>query len=185
MAAVSSTMIPLGTKAPDFSLPDVRTGKTISLEFFAGKKGLLVMFICVHCPYVKHVKLELARIGKDYHDKDIGIAAISSNDASTYPDDSPESLKEMAEECRFAFPLCYDETQETAKAYGAVCTPDFFLFDEKRQLVYRGQMDDSRPGNHSPITGRDLRNALDSVLHGKPQIGIQKPSLGCSIKWKS
>lgn len=184
MAAVSSTMIPLGTTAPDFLLTDVVSGKKVSLDSFKGKKGLLIMFICAHCPYVQHVKLQLARIGKDYQDQNIAIVAVSSNDASTYPEDSPENLKEMALECGFKFPLCYDETQETARAYGAVCTPDFFLFDENRKLVYRGQMDDSRPGNRKPVTGQDLRKALDAVIQGKAIDFEQKPSLGCSIKWK-
>jgi peroxiredoxin len=184
MAAVSSTMIPLGTTAPNFLLTDVVSGKKVSLDSFKGKKGLLIMFICAHCPYVQHVKLQLARIGKDYQDQNIAIVAVSSNDASTYPEDSPENLKEMALECGFKFPLCYDETQETARAYGAVCTPDFFLFDENRKLVYRGQMDDSRPGNRKPVTGQDLRKALDAVIQGKAIDFEQKPSLGCSIKWK-
>lgn len=184
MAAISSTMIPLGTTAPDFLLTDVVSGKKISLNSFKGKKGVLIMFICAHCPYVQHVKLQLARIGKDYQDQNIAIVAVSSNDASNYPEDSPENLKEMALECGFKFPLCYDETQETARAYGAVCTPDFFLFDENLKLVYRGQMDDSRPGNRKPVTGQDLRKALDAVIQGKAIDFEQKPSLGCSIKWK-
>jgi peroxiredoxin len=184
MAAVSSTMLPLGTLASDFSLPDVVSGKTVSLSDFSGQKALLVMFICRHCPYVQHVKHELARIGKDYSQKGLGIVAISSNDAKKYPEDAPESLKEMAQECGFIFPLCYDETQEVARAYHAACTPDFFLFDGERKLVYRGQLDDSRPGNGKPVTGRDLRSAIDAVLAGKPVNPHQKPSLGCSIKWK-
>lgn len=177
-------MLPLGTKAPGFSLPDVVSGKTVSLETFAGKKALMVMFICRHCPFVQHVKQELARIGKDYTNKDVGIIAISSNDADAYPEDSPESLKEMAAELGFSFPFCYDKSQEMAKTYTAACTPDFFLFDAGRRLVYRGQLDDSRPGNREPVTGRDIRAAIESVLAGEPVTAGQKPSIGCNIKWK-
>lgn len=184
MAKTPSTMLPLGTPAPDFHLPDVTTGKTISLADFKDKKALLVMFICNHCPYVQHVKGELTRIGKDYQDKNIGIVAISANDADAYPDDSPESLKEMAKEEGFVFAFTYDESQSAAKAYKAACTPDFFLFDQERKLVYRGQLDDSRPGNYLPVTGKDLRNAIDTLLADKPINPIQKPSLGCNIKWK-
>lgn len=183
MARVASTMLPLGTLAPDFQLPDV-FGETISLATMKGKQGLLVMFICKHCPFVKHVEAQLAQIGKDYKDKNLGIVAISANDASNYPDDAPDQLQAMAKELGFTFPLCYDETQETAKAYTAACTPDFFLFDGNRSLVYRGQLDDSRPGNDKPVTGQDLRNAIDAVLAGKPISDIQKPSIGCNIKWK-
>ncbi len=185
MARTASTMLPLGTKAPDFQLPDVVSGETISLASFAGKQGLLVMFICRHCPFVKHVQAELAQIGKDYADTDIGIVAISTNDAAHYPDDAPEKLREMAEQLGFSFPFCYDESQETAKAYTAACTPDFFLFDAQWQLVYRGQLDDSRPGNDQPVTGKDLRAALDAVLSHSPVNVDQKPSIGCNIKWKS
>ncbi|MBD1836587.1 thioredoxin family protein [Cyanobacteria bacterium FACHB-472] len=183
MARVASTMLPLGTLAPDFQLPDV-FGETIFLATMKGKQGLLVMFICKHCPFVKHVEAQLAQIGKDYEDKNLGIVAISANDASNYPDDAPDQLQAMAKELGFTFPLCYDETQETAKAYTAACTPDFFLFDGNRSLVYRGQLDDSRPGNDKPVTGQDLRNAIDAVLAGKPISDIQKPSIGCNIKWK-
>jgi len=184
MALIQSTMLPLGVSAPDFSLPDVASGKTISLSTFDGKKALLVMFICRHCPYVQHVKEEIARIGKDYNDKSVGIVAISSNDPIGYPEDAPESLKEMAEELGFAFPFCFDETQQTAKAYTAACTPDFFLFDKDRKLVYRGQLDDSRPGNNLLTDGHDLRNAIENVLNEKSVNPNQKPSSGCSIKWK-
>lgn len=184
MALTESTMLKLGTPAPDFQLPDVVSGKTISLGSFDGKKGLLVMFICRHCPYVVHVRQELARLGKDCTGKPLGIVAISSNDVRDYPEDAPQRLKEMATELGFNFPFCYDETQETAKAYTAACTPDFFLFDENRKLVYRGQLDDSRPGNGIPLTGRDLRAAIDAVLAGKPVSADQKPSIGCNIKWK-
>ncbi len=184
MAATPSTMLALGTPAPDFRLQDVVSGKTVSLDTFAKAKGLLVMFICRHCPFVVHVKDELARIGRDYGNKGIGIVAISSNDAASYPDDAPKPLKEMAEQTGFTFPLCYDEAQEVARAFTAACTPDFFLFDAKRKLVYRGQLDGSRPGNNVPVTGRDLRASIDAVIAGKPVPAEQKPSLGCSIKWK-
>ncbi len=184
MALTPSTMLPLGTKAPDFQLPDVVSGKTISLNSFAGKKGLLVMFICRHCPFVKHVQGELAQIGKDYANTDVGIVAISTNDAANYPDDAPDKLKEMAQQLGFTFPFCYDESQEVAKAYTAACTPDFFLFDAEGQLVYRGQLDDSRPSNNQPVTGKDLRGALDAVLASETVNSDQKPSIGCNIKWK-
>jgi len=178
-------MLPLGTKAPDFSLPDVVSGKTLSLADFAQYDALLVMFICRHCPFVKHLQDALARFGRDYAGKNLGIVAISANDASEYPDDRPESLKEMAESLGFSFPFCYDESQETAKAYDAACTPDFFLFDRERKLVYRGQFDDSRPGNGLPVTGNDLRAAVDAVLEDRPASQDQKPSIGCNIKWKT
>lgn len=184
MALTPSTMLPLGTPAPDFALPDVVSGKTITLATFAGKKALLVMFICRHCPYVVHVKDELARLGRDYAKKDLGIVAISANDVTTHPDDAPPKLKAMAQELGFTFPLCYDESQETAQAYTAACTPDFFLFGPDRKLVYRGQLDDSRPGNGKPLNGKDLRAALDAVLAGQPVSAQQKPSIGCNIKWK-
>ncbi len=184
MAATPSTMLALGTPAPVFRLQDVVSGKHVSLETFADAKGLLVMFICRHCPFVVHVKNELARIGRDYCNKGIGIVAISSNDAASYPDDAPVPLKEMAEQTGFTFPVCYDETQDVARAFTAACTPDFFLFDGQRKLVYRGQLDGSRPGNNVPVTGRDLRLALDAVIEGKAATADQKPSLGCSIKWK-
>lgn len=185
MALTESTMLlELGTKAPEFRLPDVVSGKTISLDSFAGKKALLVMFICRHCPYVQHIKDELARLGRDYGSKSVGIVAISSNDANQYPEDRPEQLKAMAQELGFNFPFCYDETQEVAKAYRAACTPDFYLFDEDRKLVYRGQLDDSRPGNGIPVTGKDLRAAIEAVLEGRLVSPLQKPSIGCNIKWK-
>ena len=184
MALTPSTMLVLGTKAPAFTLPDVVSGKTISLSTFAGKQALLVMFICRHCPYVVHVREELARLGRDYASKDIGIVAISANDAANYPDDAPEKLRAMAKEMGFTFPFCYDESQETAKAYTAACTPDFFLFDASRRLVYRGQLDDSRPGNGKPLNGKDLRAAIDAVLAGAPVSPNQQPSIGCGIKWK-
>ncbi|MEB3337232.1 MAG: thioredoxin family protein [Leptolyngbyaceae bacterium] len=184
MARTESTMLALETKAPDFQLPDVVSGQTISLATFAGKPALLVMFICQHCPYVIHVKTELARLGKDYQDQGLGIVAISSNDVENYPSDSPDNLRIMAQEQGFTFPLCYDESQEVAKAYTAACTPDFFLFDHNLQLVYRGQLDDSRPNSGKPVTGKDLRGAIETVLAGKPVDPNQVPSLGCNIKWK-
>ncbi len=184
MVQTPSTMLALGTSVPAFSLPDVVSGKTVSLDDFASKKALLVMFICRHCPYVKHVQREIARIGRDYAAKDVGIVAISANDAGTYPEDAPQSLKEMAEELDFRFPFLYDDSQDVAKAYTAACTPDFFVFDENRKLVYRGQLDGSRPGNDVPVSGKDLRSALDAVLADEPVNPDQRPSLGCNIKWK-
>jgi len=183
--AMPSVMLPLGTQAPAFHLTDVVTGKTFSLASFAGKTGLLIMFICRHCPYVQHIEQELARIGKDYADSALGLVAISSNDPSAYPDDAPERLKDMARQLDFRFPFCFDETQEVAKAYQAACTPDFYLFDAQRRLAYRGQLDDSRPGSSKPVTGHDLRAAIEAVLAGEPVDSLQKPSIGCGIKWKS
>ncbi|MBI4436131.1 MAG: thioredoxin family protein [Candidatus Omnitrophica bacterium] len=194
MSLTESTMLELGTQAPDFSLPDVVSGQRVSPKTFADKKALLVMFICQHCPYVQHVKQELARLGKDYAKREIGIIAISSNDAQNYPDDAPENLKTMAKTLGLTFPFCYDETQHVAKTYTAACTPDFFLFsagggpasggDVTWRLLYRGQLDDSRPGNGKPVTGKDLRAAIEAVLAGKPVSSTQKPSIGCNIKWK-
>ncbi|MEH2087250.1 thioredoxin family protein [Nostoc sp.] len=184
MALATSTMLPLGTKAPDFNLPEVVSGKATSLSTFADKKALLVMFICRHCPFVKHVQQELVQLGRDYFTSDLAIVAISANDAKNYPDDAPESLQAFSTEQGLNFTLCYDESQETAKAYTAACTPDFFVFDDQRQLVYRGQLDDSRPSNGKPVTGADLRAAIEAVLAGKPVTSEQKPSVGCNIKWK-
>ena len=184
MVRTLSTMLELGTPAPDFSLPDVVTGRPISLASFGGEKALLVMFICRHCPFVKHVQDELARLGAAYRDRGVGIVAISSNDAAKYPDDAPDRLKQMADELGFTFPFCFDETQEVAKAYTAACTPDFVLFDRNRELVYRGQLDDSRPESGEPVTGRDLRAAIDAVLSDRPVGPHQRPSIGCNIKWK-
>jgi peroxiredoxin len=184
MARTPSTMLPLGTLAPDFSLPDVVTGDSVSLATFAGSKALLVMFICQHCPFVIHVKPELAKIGHDYGAKGVGIVAISANDAVKYPQDDPDHLKAMAQDLSLNYPLCYDESQSVAQAYQAACTPDFFLFDGELKLVYRGQLDSSRPGNEDPVTGADLRAAMDAVLVGKPISTEQTPSIGCNIKWK-
>ncbi|NUM54988.1 MAG: thioredoxin family protein [Candidatus Hydrogenedentes bacterium] len=184
MALTPSQMIPLGTKAPAFSLPDTVSGKVVSLSDFKEKHGLLVMFICNHCPYVKHIAPELAKIGRYYQDKGIGIVAISANDITTHPDDSPEKMKQEAMSRGYEFPYLYDESQEVAKAYSAACTPDLFLFDDHMKLVYRGQLDDSRPGNNIPVTGKDLRTALDALLLGNTMPGPQRPSIGCNIKWK-
>lgn len=184
MVLKASTMLPLGTPLPHFELPDVCSGQKISPESFAGKHALLVMFICRHCPYAIHVQEELPKLGRDYHQKSVGIVAISSNDIETYPQDAPPRLKEMAEALHLPFPYCYDESQEVAKAFTAACTPDFFVFDDERKLVYRGQLDDSRPGNGKPVTGRDVRMALEAVLNGRPVPGTQIPSAGCNIKWK-
>ncbi|HEY9642476.1 MAG TPA: thioredoxin family protein [Coleofasciculaceae cyanobacterium] len=184
MARTASTMLALATPAPDFQLPDVVSGETISLATFAGKKALLIMFICQHCPFVKHVQDQLAQLGKDYASQLVGIVAISANDVDHYPDDAPDRLKEMAKTLGFSFPVCYDASQETAKAYTAACTPDFFLFDGEGKLAYRGQLDDSRPGNDKPVTGQDLRAAIDALLAGQPVTADQKPSIGCNIKWK-
>jgi peroxiredoxin len=183
--AVPSTMLALGTKAPDFELPDVVTGRTVSVRDFDPKRALLVMFICRHCPYVRHVRSELARLGRDFADSELAIVAISSNDPTEYPEDAPESLAEEAREAGYAFPYLFDETQEVAKAYTAACTPDFFLFDTDRALVYRGQLDASRPSNSLPVTGADLRAAIDAVLSGAPIADDQRASIGCSIKWRA
>ncbi len=184
MVMTPSTMLDLGTTAPDFELPDVVSGESISLGTFEGRSALLVMFICKHCPFVIHEQDELARIGRDYGDRDVGIVAISSNDADNYPDDAPDQLRAMAQELDFSFPFCYDESQQVAKDYTAACTPDFFLFDAQQKLVYRGQLDGGRPGNDTPVDGRDLRAALDRVLAGDAPDPDQKPSIGCNIKWK-
>jgi peroxiredoxin len=181
---MESVMLPLGTPAPTFELRDVVSGQLYSLRTFSGKTALLIMFICRHCPYVVHVEQELARIGRDYLGTGLGMLAISSNDPVGYPDDAPPKLKDMAQRLGFTFPFCHDETQEVAKAYRAACTPDFYLFDRDRRLAYRGQLDDSRPSNGKPVTGRDLRAAIQAVLAGTPVDGTQRPSIGCSIKWK-
>ena len=183
--AVPSTMLALGTKAPEFELPDVVTGLPVGIRDFDGKRALLVMFICRHCPYVRHVRGELARLGRDFAESDLAIVAISSNDPAEYPEDAPESLAEDARQAGYAFPYLFDETQEIARAYTAACTPDFFLFDADRALVYRGQLDDSRPSNGLPVTGEDLRAAIDAVLSGGPVAQEQRASIGCGIKWRA
>jgi peroxiredoxin len=185
MAQTASTMLALGTTAPDFALTDVVSGKTVHRDDFHGKKALLVMFICAHCPFVKHIEKELAQLGEDYAAQPLGIVAISSNDVTTHPADSPAGLKRQAETFGFVFPYLYDETQSVAKAYAAACTPDFYLFDSDFSLVYRGQFDASRPGNGVPVSGKDLRSAIDTVLAGKSISTDQSPSIGCNIKWKA
>jgi peroxiredoxin len=184
MALTESTMLELGTAAPDFALMDVVTGKAIRRNDFRGQAGLLVMFICTHCPYVKHIEKGLAQLGSDYAGK-LGIVAISSNDAQNYPDDNPEGLKKQAQRLGFTFPYLYDETQAVARAYDAACTPDIYLFDKDFKLAYRGQFDGARPGNTVAVTGQDLRAALDAVLRGEKPSGEQKASIGCNIKWKA
>jgi peroxiredoxin len=184
MVETPSTMKELGTRAPDFSLPDT-AGRTVSLADFADAPALLVMFICNHCPYVKHVRSKLAELGRQYQAAGAAVVAISANDASAYRDDSPRRMAAEAKAVGYSFPYLYDESQEVAKAYGAACTPDFFLFDRDRRLVYRGQLDDSRPGNGVPVTGRDLTAAVEAALAGKTiPADRQRPSLGCNIKWR-
>jgi peroxiredoxin len=176
-------MLELGTPAPGFTLPDT-DGRSVSQSDFAGAPALLVMFICNHCPFVKHVRAELARIGREYTARGVGIVAISSNDPEAYPDDSPERMREEKAAAGYVFPYLFDGTQQVAAAYRAACTPDFFLFDAERRLVYRGQLDGSRPGSAVPVTGADLRAALDAVLAGREVPAEQRPSLGCNIKWR-
>lgn len=186
MALTESTMgLEIGAAAPEFALPDVVTGKIVRRDDFHGQKGLLVMFICTHCPYVKHVEKGLSALGMDYDAEPVSIVAISSNDAANFPDDNPQGLKRQAQNLGFRFPYLYDETQAVAKAFKAACTPDFFLFDGDFKLVYRGEFDRSRPGNGVPVTGESLRSALDAVLAGKAPSDEQRPSIGCNIKWKS
>ncbi len=184
MALTPSNMLPLGTKAPAFELPDTVSGKSLSLEELASAKGTVIMFICNHCPYVKHVNEELVRLAQDYQTKGIAFIAISSNDVVNYPQDSPQEMKRTAEQLGYTFPYLYDETQEVAKSYDAACTPDFYLFDDSLSLTYRGQLDNSRPGNDIPLSGKDLRAALDQTLSGQPIATTQIPSVGCNIKWK-
>jgi peroxiredoxin len=185
MARTPTVQLELGYKAPAFELPNVVTGNNTTLKDVSGKKGTLVMFICNHCPFVIHVMDELIQIGNDYNDKGIGMVAISSNDVSTHPDDSPEKMKELALKKEFPFPYLYDESQEVAKAYTAACTPDFSVYDADGICVYRGQMDDSRPGNDQPVNGKDLRKLFDDLIAGNAIDSNQKPSLGCNIKWKA
>lgn len=184
MAAVESTMLELGTHAPDFRLPSV-TGGSVNLHSYSKhSKGVVVMFICNHCPYVKHLNASLVALANDYIHKGIGFVAISSNDIENYPQDAPDKMAEVVEKEKYPFPYLYDETQEVAKAYKAACTPDFFVFDKDLSLVYRGQFDESRPGNELPVTGNDLRTALDKLLAGDEPVENQIPSIGCNIKWK-
>ena len=183
MVMTPSAMVPLGTPAPPFRLP-AAAGGVVGLDDLGDPPGLLVMFICNHCPFVRHIRAGLAAFAREYQRRGLAIAAISANDVAAYPADSPERMAEEAREAGYTFPYLYDETQEVARAYGAVCTPDFFLFDRSRRLVYRGQFDDSRPGNDRPVTGADLRAAADAVLAGRPVAAEQRPSVGCNIKWK-
>lgn len=183
MARTPSTMLPLGTEAPSFSLPDTE-GNIVSIEHYGDAPALVVAFLCNHCPFVKHIRDGLAEFGREYQQKGVAMVAISSNDVEKYPDDSPEKMAEEAREAGYTFPYLYDETQDVAKAYRAACTPDFYLFDEQRRLMYRGQFDSSRPGNDMPVTGEDLRAATNALLKGEPLPDEQRPSLGCNIKWK-
>ncbi|HZM04389.1 MAG TPA: thioredoxin family protein [Candidatus Saccharimonadales bacterium] len=184
MSLTPSTMLPLGTSAPDFQLPDP-DGKMVSLADFKAAPALLVLFICNHCPYVKHIRGALASLARDYQPRGVAIVAINANDANNYPEDSPAKMKTEAQSSGYIFPYLFDETQNVAKAYRAACTPDIFLFDAQRKLAYRGQFDGSRPGNGQPVTGKDLRAALDAMLRGQPVPEPQKASVGCNIKWKS
>jgi peroxiredoxin len=183
MAEISK-MIPLGTKAPSFTLPDTISGETKRLEELKSDVATVVMFICNHCPYVKHVNDQLVQLAQDYQPKGVSFVAISSNDPETYPDDAPDKMKEVGLELGYPFPYLFDETQEVAKAYSAACTPDTYIFDGDLKLVYRGQLDGARPGNQVPVTGEDVRETLEALLSGEPVDPDQKPSMGCSIKWK-
>ena len=185
MARTPSIMIPLGFKAPAFELLDVKTGQIIKSEDIFGIKGTLIMFICNHCPFVKHINKQIVQIANDYKNSGIKLIAISSNDIINYPEDSPVEMKKVAMKEKFIFPYLFDETQIVAKSYDAACTPDFFIFNNSKKLVYRGQLDDSRPGNNIDVSGMDIRNALDSVINLKEINAVQKPSIGCNIKWKN
>jgi len=185
MARTPSAMVSLGTKAPGFTLPDTVSGKQVSFFDVKGKIGTVIMFICNHCPFVKHVNRELVKLANEYAGKGIGFAAISSNDANNYPEDSPSKMKEVGLQLKYPFPYLYDETQEVAKAYKAACTPDFFIYNSNGYLIYRGQLDDSRPGNEIPVTGKDIRHTLDCLLNNQPVPAEQRPSIGCNIKWKN
>lgn len=184
MARTPSIMVALGTKAPDFILTDTVSGKQISLKDTKGDVATVIMFICNHCPFVKHVNAELVKLTNNYKNKGVGFVAISSNDVANYPDDSPELMAQVAKQLNYPFPYLYDETQDVAKAYSAACTPDFFIYDKDLLLVYRGQLDDSRPGNEIPVTGKDIRHTLDCLINNEPVPEFQRPSIGCNIKWK-
>ena len=184
MSLTPSNMLSLGTIAPEFTLPDTISGNTFSLQQLKGEKATVVMFICNHCPYVVHVNSELVKLANDYLLKQVGFIAISSNDAHAYPDDAPDKMKYNAIKLKYPFPYLYDETQEVAKEYDAACTPDFYIFDKEMGLVYRGQLDDSRPKNNIPLSGKDMREALDNILANKQVSDHQRPSIGCNIKWK-
>jgi len=183
MAATPSKMVPLGSTAPDFTLPDAVSGKKMSLKQLKSDKATVIMFICNHCPYVQHVNHELVKLANDYIPKGVSFIAISSNDIQQFPDDAPDKMKDVANHLSYPFPYLYDESQDVARAYDAACTPDFYIY-KKMELVYRGQLDDSRPGNTIPVTGTDVRAGLDNLLSGKPVNTDQKPSIGCNIKWK-
>jgi peroxiredoxin len=184
MAQTPSNMLPLGTRAPAFTLSDTVSGRSLSLDQLKGGKGTVVMFICNHCPFVKHINAGLVQAARDYRPRGVAFVAISANDVANYPDDSPERMKATAQQLGYPFPYLYDETQAVAKAYQAACTPDLYLFDAGLACVYRGQFDDARPGNGAPVDGKDLRAAIDALLSGKPVSPAQKPSVGCNIKWK-
>jgi peroxiredoxin len=184
MAKISSVMTALGTPAPEFTLPDTITGNSLSLQGLKGEVATVIAFICNHCPFVKHVNPELVRMAADYATKGISFIAISSNDTAAYPEDGPEQMKKTAQELGYSFPYLFDETQQVAKDYQAACTPDFFVYDHRAQLAYRGQLDDSRPGNAIPVTGKDIRHALDCLLNDQPVPTEQRPGIGCNIKWK-
>ena len=184
MALTASNPLEKGTTAPDFTLPDTVSGESLSLDELKGEKGTLIMFICNHCPFVIHVNPQLVKLANDYREQGIAFIAISSNDVSSYPQDGPEKMKEQAERLSYPFPYLYDESQEIAKAYDAVCTPDFYVFDAELKSVYHGQLDDSRPGNEHPTTGSSMRKVLDTILAGEEYKGEERPSIGCSIKWK-
>lgn len=184
MAETPSNMIPLGTKAPDFTLLDTKTNKQVSLQDIKSDKATVIMFLCNHCPYVKHLQLQLRETAKKYQEQGISFIAISSNDATAYPQDGPEKMREEAEKYQYTFPYLYDETQQVAKAYQAACTPDFYIFDHDLKCVYRGRYDNSTPGNNQAVTGEELHNALNNILAGKPVNIDQKASVGCNIKWK-
>jgi len=183
MSLTPSNMLPLGTKAPAFELLDTVSDKILNLEVLKGEKGTVIMFICNHCPFVIHVNPEIAKVAKEYKSKGISFIAISSNDIVNYPQDAPHLMKKKAQEAEYSFPYLYDETQHVAKAYDAACTPDFYLFDDQLELIYRGQLDDSRPANEVPLSGKDLRNAMNAMLNGAKINSVQKPSIGCNIKW--
>lgn len=184
MARTPSSMVPLGTPASPFTLPDAVSGNSVSLEELRSDKATVILFICNHCPFVKLVQDELVTLAREYRDRGVAFVAINSNDVQRYPDDAPEKMKEEAERLGYPFPYLFDESQEVAKAYRAACTPDFFVYDGNLELVYRGQLDDARPGNGVPVTGKDLRAALDAILAGRPVSADQKPSIGCNIKWR-
>ena len=184
MARTPSTMVALGTKAPDFNLPDTVSGKQVSLSYIKGDVATVIMFICNHCPFVKHVNVELVNLANDHKSHGVGFVAINSNDVINHPEDSPALMMQVAKQLKYPFPYLYDETQEVAKAYDAACTPDFFIYDKDLHLVYRGQLDDSRPGNEIPVTGKDIRHALDCLINKEPVPEFQRPSIGCNIKWK-